>query len=516
MGLGFLTAFLAAHVYKILLAVVLIALGILVYLNRAQVCLSMRSFWYGLPLIGRVHRLSRKVDTNKAHGGWFSAEQRLCAGFKKDLDAKRGDPEMYDRARNYLTKVGEIGRKQMRWFWLPVFVLMAIEAAGFAVILAGMTVPGTSRLNELWISVLIGIMLACVLLFLTHAAGRNLHHRKLVKKARVLWQHDLAADPHASLVAKTPGVSLENDHVDDGAPAYRQILNRLDHNAEAKAGFPTIPVIAAVLVIAVGVLATLVRMYAFDSDQIRKLALSEQGAQTTETAGSSDGGVGFDAQDLMEDGDSSADAASGASGAPAPLAEQARAAEENRLTSLLEAEEGAAYTTFIALFFVFIAVQVMGVISGYKFGFSGRESDRAHRYVRRHDSRRAYEDEINRWYQKVSAVAQQHLANLQGRMLQRAMREGTAGQQVQDLENSDTRTFEDYVVEMDQVRPPLAQAPGHVRTRALEPSPKKLLQGPGAVLTEERKAELRRQAQKEVEQEFLEQERQRIRAGGGA
>ena len=89
-----------------------------------EVKLFWKSVGYGLPLIGKVSRLSK--DTARDSSGWFQSEKALCHSFYSDIKKIAADPQMFDRATSYLGKVQERGRNELSLFmWVVIVALVS-------------------------------------------------------------------------------------------------------------------------------------------------------------------------------------------------------------------------------------------------------------------------------------------------------------------------------------------------------------------------------------------------------
>ena len=190
--------------------------------------------WYGTPVIGKNARLAR--DLQLTDDGWFTSEITLCADFEMQLRRRADDPALYDKATRYLRKIQEHGRRPMGfWHWLWILVLVIAEAAMFGYVLAGYVTPGGSEALQLQGALVIGILIASVLVWMTHMMGKELHKRALVWKARTWWD-EYDEKPRPKLTDAKGHVGLSDDEKDDGAPEYIQLLNRVEHNRKATPG----------------------------------------------------------------------------------------------------------------------------------------------------------------------------------------------------------------------------------------------------------------------------------------
>ncbi|WP_430473988.1 hypothetical protein ACQ0MK_19270 [Thalassospira lucentensis] len=415
-----LYAFLLAYRAIIGAAVLTAIFVILVITWWDEVKLFFKSMMYSLPIIGKTRRLAKDMSVRK--DGWFASERTLCDDFAGDIRRIAADPEMYDRSKSYLGKVQELGRNELGVFMRILLIAMVfVEALGFAYVLAGYTLPGASEQLQVQGSFFIAFLISCVLVFLTHQSGQELHKRGLIKKVRTWWMHDTDED-RANLLGRTNKVTLENDQVDDNDPAYMQILHRVDTNAHVTPGAPIWTIIATIAIIGVAVGATYVRYETYQQEK------------TAETIGSdtpSSNSI-FSLGDLQSDG------------LPSALTQPQADADQQAENEQEGARDAANLTTYAILATLFILIQIMGIGIGYKTGFAGKESATARGIIRNFPSRTSYEAWYERKRDAIARVAQKHLSNLQVRLTANAAANGVDKTHREVLMGSADRTFIDH------------------------------------------------------------------------
>ena len=154
------------------IAVVVGLVGYLVKRHYDDIRFWLMCVWYRVPVIGKNARLAR--DLRLTDDGWFASEITLCADFDMQLLRRADDPGLFDKATRYLQKVQEHGRRPMGfWHWLWILVLVIAEAAMFGYVLAGYVAPGGSEALQLQGAFLIGLLIASVLVWMTHKTGRD-------------------------------------------------------------------------------------------------------------------------------------------------------------------------------------------------------------------------------------------------------------------------------------------------------------------------------------------------------
>ena len=222
-------------------------------------------FWwlnltYNFPLVGKISRLSKDIEGFDENHKWFYSEERLCRDYYNFYEKVDLNDESYDEAKDYLHAAGELGRKPTPTFiWIMIFVLVIVEAFGFAYVLAGFTIPGASEATQQKGAVGVAAMLAVLLVWLTHMTGQELHKNTLIKKIRRWYKNDNAGGSNwRDLKPDEQLITIDNTFEDAKSPNYIRMLNRLDVNDKVKATYTkTILTLFFILVVAIG--ATYIR-----------------------------------------------------------------------------------------------------------------------------------------------------------------------------------------------------------------------------------------------------------------
>lgn len=198
----------------------------------------MKHVWYRTPVIGGVASLGRKTGVTK--DGWFQSEISLCDNFYRQIHRDPTDPALYDKASRYLQKVQEYGRRPMgARQWLFIGALFLGEAVIFSVIFIPYLASHLSFENEQHESIpgiILSTVLALALVLLTYKMGKVLHYRSLVMKARRWWFHEADKESGPRITEARGQVGLATNERDDDQPRYIQLLNRIEHNADATPG----------------------------------------------------------------------------------------------------------------------------------------------------------------------------------------------------------------------------------------------------------------------------------------
>ncbi|NVJ90404.1 MAG: WVD2 family protein [Methylocystaceae bacterium] len=428
--------FLSTYRLAISLILVLLVTTIILIKWWSEVKLFWKSTFYSMPIIGKTKKLAQNAA--RASDGWYHSEKVLCEDFYSDIRDIAADPEMYDKAKSYLSKVQENGRKNLSIFmWIVIIGLVFVESLGFAYILSGYTLPGASEGLQVKGALGIAFLISAVLVWLTHAAGSEMHKRGLIKKARVWWNHD--NDPDRPALKPQGYPTLEKNEEDDQAPQYIQIINRLDTNAQVTQGTPIWTMIAflAILVIAVG--ATVVRYETYKQEKV---------AETSFVGSERTGELSLES--LMD------------KSLPSDLTAPQKEADNRATQEKEDAADTANFTTFAILAVLFILIQAMGIGIGHRYGFAGKESKLARQIIGNFKSRSEYESWFERKKAAITMVAQKHLTNLQAQMRNYTQAMGIDQADRDAHMNSGNRTFEVF---FNMKQQPVNQAKTVVETK---------------------------------------------------
>lgn len=351
--------------------------------------------WYAFPVIGKLARLSKDLHQTTDGSGWFKSERTLCQDYKGFIQVQ--SEYDFNQRMSYLQKAGDNGRSTTPLaIWILVIGFVFIEAQGFSYVLAGYTVPGASETTQQYASVGIAFIVSALCVLLTHHAGHELYRSLKIKRARKDWIEDGRKNKLRS--RSMPLATAQ--HLDDEQPEYTQVCNRVGLESSFIVSWATL---AFVLIIAVG--ATYVRVQSAnklmdDAVRMQKSELRDQ---------RSGGGAGLDlgqqvvlpAEDMKSD-----------------LEADGKAVEEAAQYDL-----HGYWVTFAILAVLFIFLQGLGVLFGYRWGFAGQNSKAAYKALGR-GKFLTYGD-VRTASQQFIDKAQNQLENLQQRMIQHHAEEGT-------------------------------------------------------------------------------------------
>lgn len=347
--------------------------------------------WNKFPKFGRIATLSKDTNTPDEYG-WYKAETALCAEYKNFV--RLTSAHDFAERNAYLRKARDDGRKPTpKLIWVLIALMVVVEAMGFSYVLAGYAIPGASENTQQVAAMGIAFFVSVLLVGFTHFSGHEIYKWLQVKRARSEWVN--AGRPKRGSPTR---VSLEQpQNIDDHLPGYEQLWNRVNEDASL---FITGVTIA--LILSVASLATYVR------GQVLEKTLAQQ------TAGQ-----------LAESGGATAAPSISIGTTPLPQADLAadREADKRTQAEIRGNDIHGGYATFILLAFLFVFLQILGIIFGWKWGFAGRKSADAYKAVGGYIS---YSDVHDR-YTFVADKAQSMLEALQQKMVDRDAHSGTSG-----------------------------------------------------------------------------------------
>lgn len=375
--------------------------------NWEQTKFKWMCFWMGFPLIGKVSKLSKSLSVKN---NWFSSEDELCADFYEYYDRYNKDTKHYKNCKSYLSKVDEIGRKPFpTTLWIVVFALVILEALGFAYVLAGFTLPGASENLQQQGAMGIALIISIILVGFTHWTGFEIYKNSVIKKIRVMYSNNKESEYKLQRNTK---VTLEDNEVDDNAPAYSQMANRIHTNATYT---PTwaISIITAIFIVVIAIGATYVR-----GQVLEKQLIEEVENATTSTY------MAF----------------------PSDMVDSQKEADKQVADQKIDSERKGGWATFIVLAVLFIFIQLLGILFGYKWGFAGKESRFAYDDSFRFRSESDYERYFSKKKELIEKIAQKYLKKLQHKMSQVANEQHPDGKVLELINSTDERNFLDFVI----------------------------------------------------------------------
>ena len=410
------------------------------------------NFTYNFPIIGKISILSRDIEGFDENHKWFYSEERLCRDYYNFYEKVDKDSESFDEAKAYLHAAGELGRKPTpTLIWIMIFVLVIVEAFGFAYVLAGFTIPGASEATQQKGAVGVAAMLAVLLVWLTHMTGQELHKNTLIKKIRRWYKNDNAGGSNwRDLKPDEQLISIDNTFDDEKSPNYIRMLNRIDINDKVKTTYTkTILTLLFIGIVAIG--ATYIR------DQVLKqeIASSHESAVNIfnndaspfgDTDASSDADIGALFGDTAGD-DAKEDLASlfggeGQADTPAKASSNSSIIDETNLKG--------GEATFMILGLMFVFIQILGIFFGMHWDFAGRESKEAYECLRGFSTKKAFLAYYDNAKTHIARTAQKQLQKLQHAMNIINDNSGTDAETTSLLRNNKDRTFKQYLTFEDK------------------------------------------------------------------
>lgn len=408
----------AANLHLILYCIGIAVMTAVYFAYRQQINFWWMNFWYGLPLIGKADRLS-KDHSQASQLGWFNAERTLCKDYKKFIHFK--SREEFEKYQTYLRKAEDNGRTPTPLaIMLIMVVLVAAEGLGFSYMLGTwMASEGSANTHNLLMWAIV-FVLATILAFITHAAGHQLYRTSLVKRSLTGWAQ---ANPKPDLSRIGLGLQ-DNQNKDNDQPDYVQVLARVGRN------YSYVMVIIAVLAISgIAALSTWMRY----ENLVRH--------QTEQTMGISE-----------QDSGNGNPFAAGGSGLviPTEVVNSQKEAQQQGVADGKDSMKSEGIAAFLTLAIIFVVTQIVGIYTGFKWGFAGKESKEAYEATRGFAT---YEEFIAYYDPRIDA-AQAMLQTMQQKMAANAI----------NGDRKTEKTFRDYLLEDRQSKAEFHQSAPKIDT----------------------------------------------------
>jgi len=370
--------------------------------------------WYSFPLIGKINSLSSDTNRETTDTSWFKAEKTLCRDYKKFIRIQ--DEHDFNEKVAYITKAGDNGRKGTpNLIWVLTVALVFVEAMGFSYVLAGYTLPGASENMQQMGAYGIAFLISVILVAFTHFAGHELYRSGKIKHARQDWVE--SGRKGKTNTGTVPLASRQS--ADDNEPGYVQLMNRVGTQPSYYASIGT-----AIFVVIVAIGATYVR------GQVLEKQLHQQVTSQAENGSELSVKVANDGLNIT-----SKESSQGIQLPAADAAESKRASDKAAADDISIDRHGG-WGTFIVLAFIFVFLQILSVLFGFRWGFAGNDSKDAFRSIGagRYSS---YAD-VREHYKDIADTAQSKLEHLQQKLMNRNSISGNDGAHT-------TKTFYDFI-----------------------------------------------------------------------
>jgi Flp pilus assembly pilin Flp len=322
-------------------AALAIALLALIYLKRDS-SFAIMDFLYTFPLIGRLARYSKDYSEANRGVGWLNVENTLCRDYARHCTAI--SQAEFDNNIRYLKKTYDHGRREIPFWVMGLLALLIIlEGLGFSYLLGGFMAMEGSENTRQALMVAIVLVLATILVWVTHHAGHQWFRTSLLRHCFREYQKNKDKAFTSQIV------SLDEDQsIDQSAPSHVQCANRVV-SKPGDLGNHAWVWIAGVLILSIAVGSTILRMETLHTSQIE--ASREAAAPVAAPEG-----------------------------LPSDLAAAltSPAAPDAGVDPAAASKEYAALAGFVMLAIIFIVTQLVGAGVGLRYGFAGKQSRLAH------------------------------------------------------------------------------------------------------------------------------------------
>lgn len=372
------------YVWIILLVLIILLIAFGIEENRDKI-----SFWWlttKYKLWG-INRLAKDTGPQTNEGefkGWYSSERQLCSDFYPYyINIK--DVSDFDRARSYLKKADEIGRRHLPWFgWIGLIILLIAESLGFGQLVSSFFAATATARDQKWMGYVISIVIVMVLLGLTRLTGKQLYKNNKMLKIRHWFESSNGNEKKPLIPNKN--VSFDNNEVDDDDPIYLQLASRIPDSSGGRYQ-PSygITIGSIIIILAIAATSFWMREKTFETIQAKQSTFSTSSLTTVNNASSD--------IDVL-------------------LGKQTQVADEEAHKQIKEAEGVVATSAFIILTLIFVAAQAIGVCEGYFFGVCGAESKKAMEIFSEHTSR----DDYITWYRACKLSIEHYVQSLLERL----------------------------------------------------------------------------------------------------
>jgi hypothetical protein len=376
---------------------------------------------YGFPVIGKIAKARRSSEKQKENG-WFPCEETLCSDFASYYVKHNKSVDYYNKCRNYLNKCQETGRRKKGFLLNTLLIfLILFEAVGFSYVFAPFMVQNGSANTASMLAWFCAFLLSIIAVCLTDKTGEEIHHNSLIKKMRTWFENDRNEQKDLSKDSK---VDLENTYIDDNAKSYVQMVNRVPTNDTVTPSYSfTFGTIIYILIIAIG--AFMVRSYTLESIEAEAVNTASPFTSSSFPSSSSPFELPAEAEVFNQSADK-------------------KAGDDKK-----SAVHMASLTTYIILSVIFVAIQVLGIMFGYLYSLSGRESAKAWKYTKDFNNSEEFANYYQRQLDQIAHDAQAKLSALQESLSSRVT---TSGYEREAMLRGGQKTFDIYLQNKEKER----------------------------------------------------------------
>lgn len=319
-------------------------------LSWQQIKFRVMDVAYTLPFFGKISRMA-KMPTQSPKQNWSNEEQTLCGDYSQH--AKIISEKDFKDTLEYLRLAGDIGREPAPgWAWLFVALLVLAEGYGFSYLLGTwVTRDGDANLYRV-LAAFLAFVICGLMLWLTHNSGREIQRTGLLRSCKAKF-HGGARTGNPTKDAHTRAYFTEpmsiGVHTDREYPMSVQTANRVASHGGDEGNYAwTTAAVVAMLMIAI-------LSYVMRHENLRRDIIKQ--GQTTQQEQS---GNPFQTGVIV------------VTSAPAPTEKQEQAKADS-----IDAEKSEGGAAFLMLAGIFILTQIVSIGLGVKYGFGGKQSQRA-------------------------------------------------------------------------------------------------------------------------------------------
>lgn len=274
----------------------------------------------------------------------------LFFNFYKYKKHSHSDKDLFLKSKNYLEKVEEFKRKPLPLMVLLLLVfIVVIEAMGFAYVFSDYIIHDASSSDLRVAGVLGAILLASILVPLTHITGEQIYYNKKIDtlESYVNGNSSFKYD-------EIPHLGVKNTFNDNDTKSRAKFIAARIEPEIKKGKFIRkrwMPIATAILILAIAIGAYKVREETYLTKEKREAQKYEQKSATFN-------------QDTSK--------------LPAFLVNVSKQNADVQNRGIIESKRRSNLITYAILMFMFLGIQIIGVFSGMNWGFIGKESKQAY------------------------------------------------------------------------------------------------------------------------------------------
>ena len=377
-------------------------------------------WWYGLPMIGKIARLS-KDHTRASDGEWMNVERTLCADYKQFINFL-GKTDFLQKV-DYMQHARDLGRTPTPlWAIILLAILVIAEGLGFSYLLGGIIAADGSANTRTLLMVGVVLTICLITVAVMHSAGHNFYRNSLINDCKRSFKE--AYGDGSFFSEKIALKDLQDKDVSQ--PEHVRCANRVCAGKTDHPKYGSI-VSAIILMAAIALGSTWMRWSNMEKSMI------EENVASAHAQPGNPFGVG--------------------TALPPEVTNPQKEADAKVLAELATATKSGNLAGFIMLAVIFVITQLVGIGVGYKYGFGGNNSHEAYELSRGFST---YDSYYN-YYRYYIEIASARLQQLQQKL------EEDSGNKLKL-----SKTFHDYIAYANQKDRELIDKHGSLNTA---PSP---------------------------------------------